>query len=223
MQATELNTVLAAVGAMVLTVMSSAQAQDAQRLDGLDAAAVVEQLRHVPSSMPASVPSSGIERPAELLRRQIYDRLLVLSPASIHALARGLQDPDVEFRRNAALALGVLSGHWWSFGGETHSVDLSVVLPELLSALTDPDSTVRAWVAQDIGNIGASAVSAVPQLIALLENGDEAARNSSCIALRRIGPPAVAALPALQRALSDPSADVRKFAALAIESIEGQR
>ena len=94
---------------------------------------------------------------------------------------------------------------------------------ELVGALKDTDSTVRAWAAQDIGNIGASAVTAVPYLLALLEGGDEAARNSACIALRKIGPPAVAALPALQRALSDPSADVREFAALAIESIKGEQ
>jgi HEAT repeat protein len=217
------NSVLAVVGTLILGLTSSVQSQDARRLEALDADALVEQLRDIPSALPAGAPSNGIERPAEVLRRQIYNRLLVQSPATVHALARGLQDPDVEFRRNLALALGVLSGGWWSFSSGTQRVDLTAVLPELIGALKDADPTVRAWAAQDIGNVGASAVTAVPQLLALLESGDEGARNSACIALRGIGPPAVAALPALQRALSDPSEDVRKFAALAIESIAGEQ
>ena len=56
-------------------------------------------------------------------------------------------------------------------------MDLTAVLPELIGALKDADSTVRAWAAQDIGNIGAGAVTAVPQLLALLESGDEGAQQ----------------------------------------------
>jgi HEAT repeat protein len=54
----------------------------------------------------------------------------------------------------------------------------------------------------------------------LLSNPNEGTRNSACIALRKIGPAAKQALPALRKSLSDPSKDVRRFAALAIESIE---
>ena len=78
-------------------------------LEALDADALVEQLRDIPSAVPAGVPSNGIERPAEVLRRQICNRLLVQSPATVHALARGLQDPDVEFRRNVALLSAFLA------------------------------------------------------------------------------------------------------------------
>ena len=87
-------------------------------LEALDADALVEQLRDIPSAVPAGVPSNGIERPAEVLRRQICNRLLVQSPATVHALARGLQDPDVEFRRNVACSRR-LSGGWWSFSSGT--------------------------------------------------------------------------------------------------------
>ena len=206
------------VGVLLLALTASVRAQSADQLEALDASALVQQLRNVPSAMPATAP----ERPTEVLRRQIYNRLLALSPASVHALARGFQDPDVEFRRNVALALGVLSGGWWQFEGETRKVDLAPVLPELMSALNDPDATVRGWAAQDIGNIGAGAAVAVPALVRLLANEDEGSRNSACIALRGIGPPAVEALPALQRALSDSSADVRRFADNAIKRIEGR-
>jgi HEAT repeat protein len=132
------------------------------------------------------------------------------------------EDPDVEFRRNVALALGVLSGGWWSFGNERRKVDISAALPALIAALNDADSLVRAWAAQDIGNIGPNAAVAVPALITLLSSGDEAARNSACIALRGIGPAAASALPALRAALSDPSGDLRLFADRAIKSIEGE-
>jgi HEAT repeat protein len=212
-----------AVGTLLLAVAVSVQAQDLRELDTLDVDALVQQLRHVPSAMPAGAPSNGVEHPTEVQRRRIYGQLLVLSPDSIHALARGFQDPDTEFRRNVALALGVLSGGWWSFSGNKRKVDLTPVLPELIAALNDTDSKVRGWAAQDIGNVGAGAVTAVPALLTLLVSEDEGLRNSACIALREIGPSAAPALPALKRALSDPSADVRRFADLAIRSIEGQR
>ena len=70
--------------------------------------------------------------------------------------------------------------------------------------------------------VGADAAEAVPALVSLLRNGDEGSRNSACIALRKIGPAAKGALPALREALSDPSADVRRFGMLAIDSIQHQ-
>lgn len=76
-------------------------------------------------------------------------------------------------------------------------IDVSPAFTALTDGLRDSDSDVRAWSAQAIGHIGASAAPAVPQLIELL-NGDEGARNSACIALRKIGPNAATALPALR-------------------------
>lgn len=135
----------------------------------------------MPSAMPAVAPSDGIERPTEVLRRAIYNRLLALSPDSVRALAEGFQDPDVEYCRNVALALDVLSGGWWSFGGHTRKVSVGTVLPQLIGVLADTDPTVRAWAAQDIGNIGAGAATAVPDLLTLLARDDEASRNGACI------------------------------------------
>ena len=177
-----------------------------------DANALVQELRKVPAALPAT----GDERPTDLLRRRIYDQLFVTT-GSVRALARGFRDPEVEFRRNMALALGVLGGGWWTLDGT--KVDISAALPELIMALNDPDSKVRSWAAQAIGDIGPNAAAAVPALLTLLPREDEGSRNSACIALRGIGPAASAALPALRKALSDPSNDVRRFAELAIESI----
>jgi HEAT repeat protein len=193
-----------------------------KELETLSAEALVQQLRNIPSSLPAIAPSNGVTPPNEILRARIYNRLLALHPESVRALAQAFQDPDVEFRRNVALAFGVLSGGWWSFGGERRKADISSALPTLIATLNDADSLVRAWAAQAIGNIGPDATVAVPALISLLATGDEAARNSACIALRGIGPAARPALSALRGALSDPSADIRGFAERAITSIEGQ-
>jgi hypothetical protein len=177
---------------------------------------LVAQLRTLPTPLAAS----GRDSADEALRRSVYQQLLVSNSEAVAALAQGLRDPYVGMRRNAALALHVLGGGWWRFECGQQRVEIGAALPMLVDALTDSDASVRAWSAQAIGGIGASAASAVPALITLLANDDEGSRNSACIALRGIGPAANAALPALQRARADPSSDVRRFAALAIESIE---
>lgn len=210
------------VATLLMAVSGPLQSQDVQPVETMDAAALVQQLRGLPTPLPAMAPSNGIEPPSERLRRQVYDRLLALYPDSIPALAQGFQDPDVRLRRNVALALEVLSGGWWEFSGEHQSVDIRAAMPVLITALRDSDPSVRAWAAQAIGNIGAIAAMAIPELIRLLESKDEGSRNSACIALRGIGSAARSALPALQKALSDPSTDVRQFARFAIDKIESQ-
>jgi HEAT repeat protein len=208
---------------LAAVLMACALPLRSQELETLSAEALVQQLRNIPSRLPAGTTgNSVVTPPVELLRGRIYNQLLVLHPESVRALAQGFQDPDVEFRRNIALAFGILSGGWWSFDGERRKADISAALPTLIATLDDADSLVRAWAAQAIGNIGPNAAAAVPALVALLATGDEAARNSACIALRGIGPVARPALSALRVALSDPSADVRRFAERAIKSIEGQ-
>lgn len=191
-------------------------APDAPRPRTPDATVLVEQLRALSTPIRAMGPDTA----EETLRRSVYQQLLVLDSEAVTALAQGLRDPDVGMRRNVALAFGVLGGGWWPFECGQRKADISAALPALLGALADADPSVRGWSAQAIGGIGANAASAVPALVELLANDDEGSRNSACIALRGIGPPASAALPALRRAREDPSSDVRRFAALAIESIE---
>ena len=183
-----------------------------------DADTLVRQLKDLPTPLPASISSDGSIPPEERRRRVLYQELLRLGPKGILALSRALHDDDVHLRKNAALALGALSGGW--FDPSWPKLDIRLALPALKTALQDNDSNVRAWSAQAIGNIGPDGEKAVPDLITLLSSPDVGSRNSACIALRGIGPAAKQALPMLTKSLSDPDKDVRRFAALAIASIE---
>jgi hypothetical protein len=188
--------------------------RDTRQLQGLHPDALVEQLRDLPTPLPNGFNDT------ERRRRNIYEELLDWGAQSLPSLISGLRDPDVRLRRNAVLALGVLSGGWWPFECGPAKVDISSALSTLVIAFRDPDRDVRAWAARAAGNMGPHAVGAVPDLIELLESADEGARNSACAALGQIGPPAKAALPALRAALFDASPDVRRFAARAIQRIE---
>ncbi len=181
---------------------------------------VVRQLRDLPTSLPGIARSDATIDPIEQRRDALYQQLLQLGDEGSRALAEGLRDPDVQLRRNVALALLVLSGGWRA---PAQKLDIRAYLPALVAALRDDDGSVRARVAQAIGEIGPDAAPAVSALVTLLTDSDEGSRNSACIALYGIGPVAKGALPALRKSLSDPSADVRRFAQRAIEKIEGQR
>jgi HEAT repeat protein len=180
--------------------------------------ALVQQLRSLPTPLPASAPSHGSVPPEERRRHELYAQIGRLGEEGVLALSRGLRDSDVQLRKNVALAFNVLAGDW--FDRSWPKLDIKKGLPALVAALQDSDASVRAWSAQAIGEIGPDAAQAVPALVTLLSNADEGSRNSACIALRGIGPAAKEALPALRNSLADPSKDVRLFAALAIQSIQ---
>ena len=182
------------------------------RADGL-----VQQLRELPTPQPLE-PSNGSVLPSERLRREVYDQLRQLGNEGVEALARGLRDDDPRLRKNVALALSLLAGGWYDISWP--KLDVRAGLPTLIAALRDKDGSVRAWSAQAIGAIGPDAAPAVPALVKLLASADEGSRNSACIALRGIGPAAKEALPALRKSLADLKADVRRFARLAINSIQ---
>jgi hypothetical protein len=149
-------------------------------------------------------------------RRRIYDQLRAYGSAAVPALARGLESPDVSIRSNSALALDVLSERW---PRDQTPLDIRAALPALVVALEDSDSMTAGRAAQAIGNMGPYGAPAVPALVKALQSPDEGLRDSACIGLRGIGPTAKAALPALEQALSDSSDDVRRFAQLAIASV----
>ena len=202
----------------ILFVLSiSSTPQHAKPLQ-TDADPLIQQLRNLPTPLPASPRSDGSVPPEEQRRRRVYEELLHLGPKGVLALAEALHDDDVHLRQNAALALNVLAGGWYDLSWP--KVDIRSALPALVVALKDSEPNVRGWSAQAIGSIGPEAKGAVPDLITLLSNPDEGSRNSACIGLRGIGPDAKAALPALTKSLADSSKDVRQFAALAIQSIE---
>lgn len=123
-------------------------------------------------------------------------------------------------RRDVAVALDVVGGGWWQFPDSGPKLDLRPVLPALVAALQDSDPDVRAWVAQDISDIGSGAATAVPRLRSMLRSPDPGSRGTACNALGAIGSAARAALPDLRRALDDSSPEVRQSARDAITRIE---
>ena len=213
-----------------LSVMASAGASaafaaqpPAGREDSAAADAIVAELRDLPlplEAFPRGIASrEATQRPLPALeqrRQRVYDELHALGPASVPALARALRDPDADMRRDVLIALDVLGGGWWQFPGGGAKLDIRPALPALVSALGDSDSGVRAWAAEDIGDIGAAAV---PPLRVILHSQDATARASACSALGKLGAGAGKALPELRQALSDPSPDVRQAARRAIGSI----
>jgi HEAT repeat protein len=175
---------------------------------------LVQSLRE----FPAGIPGGGRPEPIERRRVETYDKLWSLGPAALPALCRGLGDPDVQVRRNAALFLNVAGGDWYD--RQRTRLTITDCAVALVRALDDSDGRVRELSAQSVPILGAASTSAVPALIRMLSSASEGDRNTACIALGGIGPRAAAALPALKKALGDSSADVRSFAKRAIERIE---
>ena len=180
---------------------------------GESANALAEQMRGISMQVPGC---HEISTSATCLRDHIYERLRNLGTNSVLPLSSALNDPDVQMRRNAALVLIGLNAPWI----DEPRVDTRSALPALINAMSDADSSVRAWAAHAIGPMGPSGAPAVPTLIHLLSDPDEGPRNTSAIALREIGAPAISALPALRGNLNDPNVDPRKFAQMAITAIE---
>jgi HEAT repeat protein len=76
-------------------------------------------------------------------------------------------------------------------------------IPELVSLLSDPDWTVRAWGAGTLGKVGREANAATPDLTARLSDKDEHVRQAACDALAEIGASKEVVLPALMPCLRD--------------------
>ncbi|MCI0443866.1 HEAT repeat domain-containing protein [bacterium] len=179
---------------------------------------IVQQLRDIPTPLPAAVRSDGTIAPIEARRKVLYEDLRKLGPKAMSSLSKGLSDNDVRIRKNVALVLFALGGRWYDRSKQT--LDISPCLPALIRALKDNDPSVRAWCAQSIGQIGPNAAEAVPHLTMLLSDSAEGSRNSACIALGNIGPSANQALPELEKVLSDSNERVRFFAQQAIRKIK---
>jgi hypothetical protein len=202
-------------GLITLVLASLAAPQPTDVLRSADE--LVHALRQFPAVLPLA-PSDGVVPRSELLRQEIYDRLWSLGPVALPALCRGLDDPDVQVRRNVALFLGVAGGDW--YWPPRPALAIQECVPALVRAVADPDGRVRGLAAQAVGATGSAGESAVPCLIELLNSPSEGDRNSACSGLGGIGPAARMALPALGAALLDPSPDVQRFADWAIERID---
>jgi HEAT repeat protein len=107
-------------------------------------------------------------------------------------VAKGLKDSRVSVRRAAAKSLSSLVGN----GGK------DIVL-DLVAALGDCDSIVRARCCEAIGNIGARASEAIPGLVGLLKDENWRVRCAAAEGLGKIGPLSRVAVPQLASVLED--------------------
>jgi HEAT repeat protein len=93
-------------------------------------------------------------------------------------------------------------------------------VPYWIETLHNADPRLRKQAAFKLGNVGPADAEALPALIAALKDRDAAVRCEVILALLKCGPAAVEAVPALtdlrQR---DPNAQVRRYAAKAIEKL----
>lgn len=89
-----------------------------------------------------------------------------------------------------------------------------------LEALHAPDAKLRKEAAFKLGNLGTTDAAVVPALRGALTDANPAVRREAILALLKCGPDAKAAVPIFtdlrQR---DPNAQVRRYAAKAIEKL----
>jgi hypothetical protein len=90
-----------------------AEASDLRPLLQSQAVQLVEQLRTLPTPLPAAPRSDGRIDPVEERRREVYRQLRELRGDTVAALATALGDADVSMKRNVALALNVLASTWF--------------------------------------------------------------------------------------------------------------
>jgi HEAT repeat protein len=135
-----------------------------------------------------------------------FDTAILFAQSATSPLATNvqrLQFGDAVDRSHAAKALGELGA------------SAAPAASHLVQALRDPDPFVTRAATDALCRIG---VAATPPLLRALEGGDARWRHHAAVALSRIGPTDPVAVKALIKSLKvDPSAEVRRRAALALD------
>jgi HEAT repeat protein len=129
-------------------------------------------------------------------------------------LRSALTHPDPIVRREALRSIGKLK--------ERAPLELNVVLPVLVNAMSDSDAGVRAVGATYLGIIHGGDDQAIPALTKGLEDPDAEVRRASAAALAEFGPDAEPALPALRKASTDPNEDVAREAGRTIVKLQNR-
>jgi HEAT repeat protein len=120
------------------------------------------------------------------------DARVIYDGRPIRDWIQALKSPDVEERRRAIHALGVIGPV------------VDAVVPALAAVLlTDVDRRARIEAAVALLRMGPAAKPALPALIQALADRDPVIRMNVATALHRMGPAARPAVPALIRALGD--------------------
>ena len=96
----------------------------------------------------------------------------------------------------------------------------SEAIPDLMSAATDSDNTLRAIAVEALGNIHADPALVLPVLIKSLQDSNGRVRLNAVNALAAFGSEAKAAVPALTRSLNDPVPIIRTNAATSLKAID---
>ena len=128
-------------------------------------------------------------------------------PVEVPALARLLNDQDVDVYRAAAVAL------------ERYGPLAQEAVPFLIRALKADHWVMRIQAIETLESIGTGAAAAIPTLAESLSDPDIRVRRYAAELLGKFGPTAKEAVPALRQALGDPNVDVRKAASDALLSI----
>jgi HEAT repeat protein len=91
-----------------------------------------------------------------------------------------------------------------------------------VQAVCDPDPRLRKQAVFKLGNVGPTQAEALPAVTKALKDQDAAVRREAILALLKFGADAKAAAPILAELRNnDRDAQVRKYAALALDKLRG--
>jgi HEAT repeat protein len=118
----------------------------------------------------------------------------------------------------AALAAAAVLGC-----GEARWPDLGKQVERWIQGLHDPDARVRKRAVFKLGNVGPRDAAVFPAVVGALKDRDAGVRCEAILAVVKFGKEGREALPALDRARRhDPSAEVRSYAARAVEKLRAE-
>jgi HEAT repeat protein len=134
--------------------------------------------------------------------------LSFMGSAAVPTLRDAVNADEPIVRREALRSLGKLR--------ERASIDPQIVVPLLLDALGDPDTTVRNVAVTYLGIVRDSPQKGVAGLIKALSDPEAAVRQAAAVALAAYGTLAEPAIPALRKAANDPDEEVKREAGRAL-------
>ena len=137
--------------------------------------------------------------------------LSFMGAAAVTPLRDALTSDQVIVRREALRSLGKLR--------ERASLDPQIVIPSLLTALTDPEPSVREVAVTYLGIVRDDPRKEVPGLVDALRDTEASVRQAAATALGSYGDQAESAIPALKIAASDPDETVQREAGRALVQI----
>lgn len=145
------------------------------------------------------------------VRTGISEALRQMGPTVLYDVIDALVHDSPIVRREAASQL--------SGTASRRETPITNIVPVLIDALSDRESSVRVRTAQVLCLLAERAQLAVPALIEALKDEESYVRQWAATALGSIGPSAEAAVPALTESLLDDDEFVRDEASRALDAI----